>query len=214
MVIILISSCIPSTKITGSWKNPKANPKEYKNIFIEVLSGDNVARSTLENEMEIALNKYGIKTEKSMEEFPPNYSKDSVSKQTMIQKMREKGSQAVLTISVLKKETESRYAGGAYSPMNMYGYYGNYWGYYNYWYPYVYSPGYYKSDQVYYIETNLYDSGNETLIWSAQSQTYNYDGLKQFSKDFAKLMVDKMKTDGILKNTPVQNGIVKDGTSK
>ncbi len=210
LVVIFIAGCAPTTQITGSWKNPKQEPKDFKNIFIAVLTGNNLAKSSLENEMEIALNKYGIKTEKSMEEFPPNFSKDTVSKETMIQRMRKKGSEAILTISLLKKETESRYISGNYYPMN-YGYYGNFWGYYNYWYPYVYSPAYYTNDQIYYIETNLYDITTETLIWSAQSQTYDYDGLPGFSKEFANLIADKMKSDGILKNGSIKNGLVTDG---
>jgi hypothetical protein len=209
LAIILITGCSPNTKITGSWKNPKQSPKDYNNIFVAVLTGDNYTKSMLENEMELALTRYGIKIEKSMEEFPPNFAKDTVSKETMIQRMRKKGSEAILTVSLFKKETESRYIDGGYYPM-AYGYYGNFWGYYNYWYPYVYSPGYYTNDQIYYLETNLYDIKTEALIWSAQTQTYDYDQIKQFSKEFAQLIVDKMKSDGIIKNITVKNGLARD----
>jgi hypothetical protein len=82
--------------------------------------------------------------------------------------------------------------------MGRFGYYGNFWGYYSHWYPYGYSDAYYTRDDVYYLETNLYDAKDEVLIWSAQSQTYSYDGLATFSKEFAKEITQRMKKDGII----------------
>jgi hypothetical protein len=185
-------------------------PIEYKNIFVAVLSGNNLAKSTIENEMEAALVKIGVTVEKSMQEFPPHFSNDTVSKKQMIEKMGEKGSNAVLTVSVLKKETQSRYISGGYMPIDRFGYYRNFWGYYNYRYAYAYDPGYYVEDEIYYLETNLYDVKKDVLVWSAQSQTYNFGNLKSYAKEFAEIMVNKMVADGLFKNSGEKNAIVKD----
>jgi len=196
--LIFLISCTPTTKIIASWKSPKVSEKIYKTIFVAAITGNTIARSALENDLSEALNKQQINTVKSMDEFPPTFSKDSIPKAVMMNAVRKKGSDAILTISVLKKETESRYVSGGYAPMR-YGWYGNFWGYYNYWYPYAYSEAYYIKDEVYYLESNLYDSSTESLLWSAQSQTYNFVDLTKFSKEFAKVIVEKMKQDGMLK---------------
>jgi hypothetical protein len=200
--LILLVGCSPSTKITGTWKNPEQPIRNYHAIFVAALTGNTIAKSTLEKEVEGALMKRGIVVTKSMDEFPPNFEHDSLPRAELMKRVKVKGSEAILTLSIHKRETESRYLGGPYTPM-MWGYYGNFWGYYNYWYPYSYSPGYYSREYIYYLEANLYNSITEELVWSAQSKTYSYDGLAPFAKEFASLMVSQMKKDGII------NGIAK-----
>lgn len=195
----LLVSCYPTSKITGSWKSPKQGDKEYKTIFIAALTGNTVAKSTLEKDLADEFGKYGVSSTKSIDEFPPNFKNDSVQKEAILDRVQKKGNQAILTISLLKKETESRYTTGAYAPMGRWGYYGNFGGYYNYWYPYAFNDSYYTKDEVYYLETNLYDSVSEELIWSAQTQTYSYSGITEHSKDLSKIIAEKMKADGILK---------------
>lgn len=157
-----------------------------------------IAKSTIESELTQSLEKKGITTIKSIEEFPPTLSKDSVSREAMMNAVKSKGSDAILTVSLLKKETESRYVDGTYAPMQYYNYYYNFWGYYTYWYPYIYNPGYYTSNDVYYLETNLYDSNSEVLLWSAQSKTYSYNGLINFGNELSNAIVKQMEKDGIL----------------
>ncbi len=203
--ICLLASCAPTTQITGSWKNPKQTTTEVQSVFIAALTGNIVAKSTLENNISDALAKQNISTIKSVDEFPPSLLKDSIPKEIVMDKIKKKSHQAILTISLLKKKTESRYIRGstAYAPMARYGYYDNFYGYYSYWSAYAYSPGYYVNDDVYYLETNLYDSKTEALIWSAQSKTYSYDGLSSFSKTFAKVIIKKMKDDGVISSTKI-----------
>jgi hypothetical protein len=199
--LLFIAGCAPTTMITGSWKSSKIPPKEYKTVFVVALTGHTVAKSTTENDIANVLNKQNINTIKSIDEFPPGFAKDSIPKNEIIKKVRSKNCDAILTISLLKKSTESRYVRGgyAYDPSVRFMYYGNFWGYYNYWYPYTYSPGYYTDEDVYFIETNFYDAESEMLVWSAQSSTYSYNGLAPVSKEFASTIVDKMKKDGIIK---------------
>jgi hypothetical protein len=200
ILVVVLFSCYPATKITGSWKNPAAPSRNYKTVFIAALTANNIARSTLENHLEEALAVHGIKSFKSINEFPPNFQKDSLTREAILNSVQSNKNEAILTVTILRKETESRYVRGTYAPMGVYGYYGNFWGYYSYLYPYAYSPGYYTVDEVYYLETNLYDSKTEALVWSAQSQTYSYRNMNTFSRNFARLIVDKMIKDAVLIN--------------
>lgn len=149
--------------------------------------------------MSEALQKNGLQVTKSMDAFPPGLQKDSVTREALLQEVQGRKIEAILTISLQKKETESRYVSGAYAPMTRWDYYNNFWGYYNYWWPYAYSPGYYESQDIYYLETNLYDAGTEALLWSAQSRTYSYDGLAAISREFAITVCDRMRAEGVLK---------------
>jgi hypothetical protein len=196
LIVLLIAGCTPSSRITGSWKSEKSHP--VHNVFIAALTGNTVAKSTLENDLEHALMQFSVACVKSINEFPPTFMHDSVPREEIINTVLRKGNEAILTITILKKETESRYAGGPYAPVNRYPYYGTFWGYYNYWTPSAYDPGYYTTNDVYYLETNLYDSRTENLMWSAQSETYSYSGLTAFSKTFAKMITAELKKNNLI----------------
>lgn len=198
LLVFIMAACAPSSKITSTWKNDKQSGKSYSSVFIAVLTGNTITKSIVENEFDKALFNKNIPSIKSIDEFPPKFTIDSIPKNEIMKRVKEKGSESILTISILKKATESRYISGVYSPGMRWGYYNNFWGYYSYWYPYVYSPDYYVNEEVYYMETNLYDINSEELIWSAQSQTYDMDNLRSFAKEFAVSAVDKLMNDGIL----------------
>ena len=195
----LFECCAPSTSITGSWKNPKTSTT-YENIMVAALTGNTVVRSTLETGMADALEK-SAHVSKSIDEFPPGINNKDSSKATLMRKMKNKNADAVLTISILSRETESRYVRntGPYAPAG-YVYYNDFGIYYDHWYPSFYDEGYYVQDKVYFIETNLYDTHTQKLIWSAQSKTYSYDNLEPFAKGFASVIVAKLKEDGVLKS--------------
>ena len=89
-------------------------------------------------------------------------------------------------------------AGTVYAPLN-YGFYGSYYGYYNYYYPAVYSPGYYTTKKVYYLESNFYDMASDKLIWSVQSETYEPTGLKSWFQGYSYMLINHLKKQGIIK---------------
>ncbi len=200
LIAVFFVSCGPSTVITGSWKNPELPSQKYNRILVAALTSNTIAKVTVENEMAAALGN-SVNVLKSVSEMPPNIHNADSDKDTIMNRVKNKNIDAILTISLISKETESRYVPGAnpYNPIAGYNYYDSFWSYYNYGYPYYYSPGYYIQEKIYFIETNLYDALTEKLIWSAQSRTYNPAGLEKFSKEFAAIIVAKMKKDGILK---------------
>jgi hypothetical protein len=198
LLIIGVLSCTPTTKLTGSWKNEQQIKKAYKVIFVAAITKNSIMRSSFEGDVSAELNKDNVRTLKSIDEFPPQFGNDSVSRTALMNAVKKDGSEAILTITVLKKATESRYVGGGYSPEARFGYYGNFWGYYNYWYPNTYNDGYYVDTEVYYIECNLYDSQTQLLLWSAQTKAYSYQGISGFSKEFAGIIVNKLKSDKVI----------------
>lgn len=201
LIAVLLECCSPSTYITGSWKTPAPITKPYTSILVAALTNNTIAKATLENDIAIEMGK-GITVLKSIDEFPPDISGSDSSKVTIMNKVKNKNTDGILTVSIINKETESRYVpgGSPYSPLG-YTFYDDFWGYYSYWYPSFYNYGYYVQSKVYFIETNLYDVKTEKLIWSAQSKTYNPETLHMFSKEFAKIIVTKMKADGVLTDT-------------
>jgi hypothetical protein len=199
--VIFLASCADTTMITGSWKSPSVK-SNYNNILVAALTSHAVAKKAVEDDLTEALSQYNVHASKSIDLFPPEVSNSDSDRVTLMNKIHGKNIDAILTVSVLKRETETRYVGHRYpyDPFR-YDYYWNFWGYYSYGYPYWYRNDYY-TEKIYYIETNLYDSKTEKLIWSAQSKTYDLLNTPAFSKEFAKNIVNKLKEDGLLQPEP------------
>jgi hypothetical protein len=200
LLIIYSAGCAPTTMITGSWKSPALSSKNLNSILVATLTSNTIAKSVLEKDITDLLNQKGIKTYLSIEMFPPDVSNSDSDRVIIMQKVKGKNIDAILTIALLRTGTESRYVDSSspYDPAGRFGYYRNFWGYYSYWYPYAYDPQYY-TETVYYIETNLYDVASEDLLWSVQSKAYDIGNLQKFSKEFAGTIVNKLTTDGIVK---------------
>ncbi len=200
LLFVVVNSCsTSSTMITGTWNTP-AVEKVYNHILVAALTTTVSSKSTIEQKIAQNLSKEGVSASQSMEILPPRFIEDENQKKSILNAIRTNGSDAILTVSLIDKDTESRYipGTGTYAPYPVYGFYSNFWGYYDYWYPQFHMQGYYKEDKIYYIETNLYDAETENLIWSAQSETYNPIDLSTFSEDFAEEIVKQLAKDNII----------------
>jgi hypothetical protein len=185
-----VISCAPDSKITSAWKNA-SRTKSYGHVVVVALTHDVNAKTVVERDLSGALEAKNVTVMKSLDIFPPAFTKD-ITKEDMLGKIRLAGADAILTVSMINKETKTSYVPG--SP----GYVPGFWGYYSYWGPTVYRPGYYTEDRVYYMETNLYDASTDELVWSAQSETYNPSSITGFSKELAKILANRLQKDKII----------------
>jgi hypothetical protein len=197
-----LASCSAATEITGSWKNTDATADGHRigTILVTALTPKTHVRQTVETDIAAALMENGYQTVKSLDVMPPFTEGKTPDKNELFSKITETRADAIMTVALIDKETETRYVPGnaGYAPVPRFGYYRTFWGYYNTWYPMMYSEGYYEEDKVYFIETNIYDARSEELLWSAQSETYNPSSLKDFSEEFADVVVSRMERDGLL----------------
>ncbi|TDK42508.1 hypothetical protein [Algoriphagus formosus] len=199
LIALLISACGTSVRILGSWTNPSKPSTGYQSVFVTALTQNVLARQAVESDLEQLLNSKGVEAVSSFEVIPPGFKAGEERKEEVLNKIRELGSETILTVTLLDQTNETRYVPGTtmYTPMR-YGYYGRFWPYYNTYSPYMYEPGYYTTDKNYYLEANLYDANSEELIWSTQSETTNPTSLEDFSTAFANSIVKQLIKDGII----------------
>jgi hypothetical protein len=198
-LLVVMLSCSPSVKILGAWTGPSTPAEGYSNIFVTALTDNILARQTVETDLDNLLMEEGVNAKSSFDILPPGFKSSNVDKEEVLEKIRELGSDAILTVAVLDQTNETRYVPGStmYSPMG-YGYYGRFWGYYNYYNPVMYDPGYYTTDKNYYLEANLYDAATEELVWSSQSETTNPSSIETFSRSFSTTIINQLIKDGLL----------------
>jgi len=202
LLFVLIVSCSTGIRVTNSWKNPKPDTagKKYHTIFIAALTDNQYARNTIEENLSDAAKGRGYATATSGMMLTPTFSQNKIPDKTQIMdKVRESNSDAIFTIALVSKEDMSRYVEGTVANSPSYGWYTTFGGYYGTIAGPIYTPGYYATDRVYYLQSNLFDAQNEQLLWSAQTETYNPSSIEKFSKHFTEAMIKQLERDGILR---------------
>jgi hypothetical protein len=202
--MFLLGACGTTVNMTGTWKAPEAPAAGYHNIVVAALTANVGAQQVVEAKIAEALQKRGVVAGRSQDVFPPKFNPQTdADKAAAAQKLKDAGYTAVLTVSLVDRESQTRYVPGtmSYAPYPAYGWYGRFWGYYGYMYGAVYSPGYYTTDKTYFLESNLYDlSQDGKLVWSGQSETYNPNSLESFAKSFAVKVSTALNNAGLLRN--------------
>ncbi|RVU02480.1 hypothetical protein EOD41_00635 [Mucilaginibacter limnophilus] len=146
MTAILLYACGTTTKISGSWRKPNATANGYNNLFITAIP----VKQHVEDGLQPHLQENGLTISKSIEVFQLNFSAQTRQKKEYVaSKIHTTGADCILTISLLKQQTQSRivHAAEYWNPGLRYGYYNSFWNCYSYWYPSLYSPGIMTSEK-------------------------------------------------------------------
>ena len=203
---LMISGCSTSTRITGSWKDPAvdASTGESKSVLITALTRNIEVRTKLENALAAKAAERNIEAVKSSEVFTPDFFQVLPERDELIAQIKQTGVDAILTVSLIDTESETRYVRGSsrYAPMPVYNWYGGFYSYINYWHPIMYEPGYYVTDKTYFLETNLYDAETGRLVWSAQSETVNPTSIDAFAAEYPEVLLERMVKDDLLVPQP------------
>lgn len=192
-------ACGSSTDIMAVWRSPEVKTGQYKNICIAAITENATNKQVVEQEMHNQLRAKGVKSTRIVDLLPYKFTGTPNEKDLILEKVRANGNDAIITFALIKQKEETRYVPGTvYAPPAAYGYYGTFGGYYGYYGARMYDPGYYTQDEIYFIETNLYDVKSEKLVWSVQSKTYNPSSITQFAQDFTLAITRQMIKSNVI----------------
>lgn len=201
-VLMLVFVACNSSKITSSWSAKNANNIRFKKILVlGLLSNKNRGvKDHMEQALVLNLNQYGQNAVAASTVYNP-FEFKGLNEGEALAKLQDGGYDAVLTISLINKTSHRSYVPGGWGPGFM-PYYGSFWGYYSFYSPWSWGPGYmgYSTRvNTYSFETNLYDvTENNTLVYSAQSDSFDPSSANNLANDYAKTMVKNMQTIGLV----------------
>jgi len=197
-IVILLEHCFSSV-ITSTWHAENSNKKSIKKVLVLAIDNnkDRSIRVKLENHLLNDLIKRGIEASSSIDKYGPLFL-SGLQESEAINKIKDQGFDAVLTVVLLDKEKEKHYIPGriTYTPYSMY--YRRFWGYYSTVYDRVYEPGYYIENTNYFWESNLYDLSDKSLIYSAQTKSYDSNNLESLADEYGKIISNDLFKKGIL----------------
>jgi hypothetical protein len=183
-------------------------PAPIKSVFIIAFTDNRELRLELENNLAAAAVKRGLTAYKSMEIIGSVDMKQMAPvKDVFIKKLKDLNCESVFTVALVNVLSETRYVPGSsvsYSPYSYgayggyggygaYGAYGGFGGYYGYAVSTMSTPGYYTTDNKYFIESKLFDLKTDELLLSIQSKAKNPEGIAKSSKEYTDLVMEELE---------------------
>lgn len=209
---LTIVSCGPSIKTTGSWVlRENLPPDPVKSVFIIAFTDNIQVRGYLEEDLALAAQKKGLKTYKSIDVIGPVEIKYIAPvKDVFMKKLEALNCETIFTVALINSQSETKYVPGttvsamgyspypygAYSGYGGYGpqgAYGGFGGYYGYAVSTISSPGYYRTDNKYFIEAKMFDLKTEQLLFSIQTEAKNPADIEKSSKDYTLTVMKEIK---------------------
>jgi hypothetical protein len=200
LILLLIAAGCNTSKITTSWKAENAVPQKYNKIMVLGLirETDRSLQENMENHFAGDLTDLGYTSVSSLKEVGPK-AFDNMDESAAIDKLKNSGVDAVVTIVLLDKQKERKYVPGNvyYSPYSMYS--NRFWGYRTTLYRRIYEPGYYVTDTKYFWESNFYDMSTQKLIYSVQTESFDPANSETMAHEYGLLIVNNMVKQHVLK---------------
>ncbi len=185
--VFLLTSCA-TTELTLVWKDQNFHGKVHKIVVVGAFRKPAI-RNFFEDAFVKQLKAHGVEAVASYTFVP---IADLKNQKEVMAKIRETGADAALVTRLVDKKTVERYVPGEVYTFPSYYYY---WDpYFNY----IYTPGYTVEEEYAYAETNIYETSDGKLIWSARSRTLLSGKDQDLIRSFVGIMVKKLSADGVI----------------
>ena len=194
-LLTLLYSCSPSTRIVQSWRDPEVSVEDgsYKKVLVVSLLKDETTRRIGEDHMVAFMNGHGVA---SYTLFGDQLEK--INKEGMNAKMVAGGVDAVMIMRLVDQSREQTYVPGSTYPS----YYSSPYGYYAHSYGYYSTPGHVSTTTTYTVETNVYSTRRNKLIWSGTTTTVDPTELGRTVDGIMQVLWDRMHRDGFIVDAP------------
>lgn len=191
-VIATVFSCAPATKIQKSWMEPgtKITRDSANKVIIVALVKDEISRRVIEDELEKRIKATSVPSYRFLTTEMIKVASD----EALNKMITKENFTHVLLMRLADIEKETSYVPGTTTA-----YYGGWGSYYGYGAAMYSSPGYYTTDNNYFIETTVYSVNPNKLLWTGTTKTVNPSNLEKAVDQIADAVVAKMKSDDFLK---------------
>lgn len=188
---LILLSCSSSTQLTDIYKNESFTGKKIKKILVLGIAKEDWKKKVYENEFRSQLLKHDVEVLTAWQELPKG---EDLNKETFEKYFKDKNVDAVLVAIAAGESTEETLYSGGTSHVYM-GFYGFYFSTASV----FYSPGYLSEEKIVHMKTNLYETDEGEIIWSARSQSYEPKNTKEVIQTVSRNVVDELYLEGFVK---------------
>jgi len=178
-----------TTRILTSWQDNTYQSGQIKKPLIMAIAEKKIIRSRLEDEIVLKLREQGVEAVQSYKVFP---ELKGLSAETIKNSLNENGFDSIMLTRLIDVKKETAYVPGR-TTVSTPGAYSTYGGYYASSMTVVSSPGYSYNFKVFTLESNLYTTQDEKLIWTALTEAEEADTVETSLKDLAATLTSDLK---------------------
>ena len=191
LLILIIFSCSPTSQFTNLYVDDAYKGMQFKKVLVVGMAKEEWKRKVYENEFRSLLIKHNVEVLTAWQELPKG---ETISKETFYKYFSDKNIDAVFVVIAAGSKTEETMSrgGSANVYVGFYGFYVSSASYY-------YSPVTTSEESVVYMQTNIYETSEGTLIWSVKSQSYEPQNTGEVIKSVSYNVVSKLAMDGYIK---------------
>jgi hypothetical protein len=177
-----------STTVTGVWRDESYKQTPIKSIMVIGVAENTRNRNIFESAMVAEFEKRGVRAIPSAKLLKDQ----EINKKNVVEAAINSQMQAVLVTRLVGTKKEQ-----VYHPPTSYGvpdpYYRRWDSYYPHMYDYAYAPGYMATYTNVVLETSVFAVKEQSLIWSAASETFEPQNINEEVKKLAEILVRKMR---------------------
>ena len=195
-VVVLATSC-SSNPLVNQWRAEDAGAVPYHKVLVIGISDQEGMRRTFEDVFTQRLLVHGVATTPGYRLLPSVVEKDQ---RKLLEAVADSGADAVLMSRVVKVDNRTYYVPGYYPgpAFGFYGYYSPVWFYYE--------PPRLEHYRVVTLETNLWDLGDRSLVWSGTTRTFNPGEARKEASELAEVIVGALEKEALIKSSLPKEG--------
>ena len=169
-IVAAIAGGCATTELTSVWRDPDLGKVPFRKVLVVFQHPDARLRHALERRMAAdvpgAVPAHAIFSDEEVRDV------DKVRA-----KVREQGFDSSVIMRIVGVDREVSYRPGRLHHVP--GFYHGFYGYWGHGWRTVYDPGYYRSDRIVTIATNVYSVADDKLVFASQSETFNPASLRE-----------------------------------
>lgn len=186
---MLLSGCSYSRVLT-TWRADDFQSGQLKKTTVIAIVQNKVIRWKLEDEFALKLRALGVQAVQSYKTFP---DLKGVELEKVKAHLAQTGQDSVLVTRLIDTKKETAYVPATATSTGGGGY-NNFGGYYSGSSTTVYSPGYSYDYKIFTLQSNLFATDNEKLIWTAVSEVEEPEGsVDNAVKEFVDIVFKDLK---------------------
>jgi len=192
LLSMIVLSCSPSTQLTDVYVDETFSGTEFKKILVLGLTTDEWKKKVYENEFRSQLISPNVEVLTAWQELPKG---EQLNKETFEKYFKDKNVDAVLVAIEGGESTDKTlYSGGGSSHV-----YVGFYGFYASTASFYFNSEYLAEEKIVHMRTNLYETNEAKLIWSAKSQSYEPENTGDVIKAVSKNVVGELNRLGYIK---------------
>ncbi len=205
LALLITVGCASTHTELLSVSKDKDSAGNFNKVFVIAVSDNEALRSSVETIMADTLTSRGAEAVRSATLIPGaigSMTKDELRSKAEAA-VKQSGADSALVLLLLKDEVRETYVEPVAqpSPVPTAPVYMGFGPYLGYQYDTVMTPGYFEKHRQVFVQSSLYDAGDGSPVWRAQSKTVDPADLDSSVKEFSKLVASRLQQDGMLSST-------------